>query len=738
MIPLPLHQRGKLLAVLPAVCLTSCLLPLVGVMPVGAEAAFVSHAGNISPQGMTSQQGVELTVKVGCDNGTAGVQTTDYITDVQVYYTTNGTNPGGLGGQPQAGSQALALNWENNVPDSGCPTGFAAIWKGKLPPQPNRTQVRYAIETWNRNDSRPEGHIWADSVSYNQGISTLLLRSPNLKPTVFGYYVQDNYLNQASWSPAWAKDAVFYHIFVDRFRDGDTQNNQTPTTPGDKCSGFTPKGYCTFASSGRNGGDLQGIIDALDYLKGLGITALWLSPIYKSDKYHGYDVLDYQVVEPFFGDNQKLETLVNAAHSKGIRIILDFVPNHTSDRNAFFQDAKAQCQNSSSFFYYIFKQCPNSYVTFGNADSQPKINLQFEPAREYMLGNVSKWLSDDFNGDGQKLNPGPDGFRGIDGYRMDYAQGADPCKERGCDGAELFSTSQSFWRLYRAVVKSRNPESFTFAENTFGMSYAAYNDYAAELDGTLDFALRDALANAFVGEGSPGSNLAGANIDDLNTALLAHELNFAPGFIPVTFLSNHDQFRFYFKTGNNARVTMMAAAIQFTLKGAPIIYYGEEVGISQDSDGNFEPTRKRMIWKAEQRLPADSGWTGQPNQDLLDFYKALIQVRKDYQALRSGFYSSLWRNNDQDTLAYGRYLPTANPSNRSQDSVIVALNLSSQSRNLTLPNQGGNGTNLATDLHLPDGSLLVDRIGGETYQVQGGKINLSLKGQQVAILVKKP
>lgn len=741
MIPPHSHRLAKLLATVSAFCLTSFFLPLV-VKPVAAEAIFVSHAGNITPKTMTSKQGVELTAKVGCDNGISGVQVDDYITDMQVYYTTSGKNPGGFGGQPQSGSLALPMNWNNNVQDSGCPTGFAAVWKGKLPPQSDHTKVRYVIETWNRNDSRPVGHIWADSVSYNQGISTLLLRSSTtLQPTVFGYYIQDDYPTQASpevsWSPAWAKAAVFYHIFVDRFRDGDTSNNKTPTKPGDTCKGFTPKGYCTFDSSERNGGDLQGIIDALNYLQGLGVNALWISPIYKSDKYHGYDVLDYQVVEPFFGDNQKLEELVNAAHDKGIHIILDFVPNHTSDKNPLFKDAETKCSKSSFFNYYIFKNCPKNYVEFGNAASQPKINLQFEPAREFMLGNVSKWLSNDFNGDGQKLKPGPEGFLGIDGYRMDYAQGADPCKENGCNGGEPYFTNQSFWRLYRSVVKSRNPESFTFAENTFGADYQAYDDYAPELDGTLDFALRDALFNAFVGGDSPGSNLGGNNIDDLDASLLAHELNFVPGFIPVTFLSNHDQYRFYYKTGNNTQVTEMAAAIQFTLKGAPIIYYGEEVGVSQDSGGPFEPTRKRMIWKVDNKLPADSGWTGEQNEGLFSFYKNLIQLRKDYRALRSGNYSSLWRNNDQDTLAYGRYLPNANPINRSDDSVIVAMNLNPNAQNLIIPNQLGSGTSLSVDLHFPDGTTLLDKIGGGTYAVQGGKINLKLNSQQVVILVRK-
>jgi cyclomaltodextrinase / maltogenic alpha-amylase / neopullulanase len=737
--------QNKFFATGVAVCLTSFFSTLP-TSPARAEAIFVSHAGNINPQSITSQQEIEITIKVGCDNGQSGVQDDDFITDAEIYYTKNGTNPSGFGGVAQRGSFVVPMKWIKNDQDSGCPTGSAAHWQGKIPKQPNHTVVKYIIETFNRKDTRPVGHIWADSVSYNRGVSTLLLRSSSptvttLPPTVFGYYVQDDYPTpenpKDSWTPAWAKEAIFYHIFVDRFRDGDTSNNKSQTTPGDDCQGFTPKGYCTFDIKRRNGGDLQGIIDALDYLQGLGINALWISPIYKSDKYHGYDVLDYQSVEPSFGNNQKLEELVNSAHAKGIHVVLDFVPNHTSNKNSLFKGAQSNCLTSPFVNFYIFSKCPTAYIEFGNAPSQPKINLQFESAREFMLGNVSKWLGDDFNNDGTKLNPGSEGFLGIDGYRMDYAQGADPCKDDGCNGGEPFTTNQSFWRLYRSVVKSLNPQSFTFAENTFGSNFQAYDDYAPELDGTLDFALRDALFNAFIGGGSPGSNLNGNNIDDLNSALLAHELNFVPGFIPVTFLSNHDQYRFYFKTGNNASVTKMAAAIQFTLKGAPIIYYGEEVGVSQDTSGDFEPTRKRMVWEADSKLPSDSGWIGGQNKDLFNFYKNLINLRKNYRAVRNGLYSSLWRNNDQDTLAYARYLLNADAMNPSDDSVIVAMNLNPNVQNLSIPNQVGNGTSLSADLHLPNGTVLQDRISGDTFTVQGGKINLNLNSQQLVILAKK-
>lgn len=712
------------------------VLPCVLSNSVQAAATFVKHAGKISPQNIEANQEVELTVSVGCDNGREGVQDDDSITDMRVYYTTDGTNPGVFRGQPNPSSQVIALKWHQNQEDRGCPTGSKAIWKGKIPGQPERTQVRYIIETWNRNDSSSKGRVWADSISYDGGNSTLLITSPNHRPTIFGYYVQNDY-SQETWSPAWAKDAVIYHIFVDRFRDGDVSNNNSQTTPGDGCLARNAKEYCVFSEDKRNGGDLQGIIDALDYLSELGITALWLSPVFKSDKYHGYNVIDYQTVEPFFGDNQKLEELVNAAHARGIRIILDFVPNHTGDRHPNFRDAQKDCQKSPFFWFYIFKNCPNDYLSFFGVKNQPKLNLQYQPARDYILSNVLKWLSNDFNGDGRKLEPNSDGFRGIDGYRMDYAQGADPCNKPSCH-SELFQTEQSFWRLYRAVVKRRYANSFTFAENTFDKDYQAYNEYAPELDGTLDFALSQALFEAFVGSGTPGSNLSGNNIDRLNEALLAHELNFAPGFIPVTFLSNHDQYRFYYKTGNNPRVTQMAAAIQFTLKGTPVIYYGEEIGITQDRDGVFEPTRKRMIWKADSKLPPESGWTGSlPEPSLRDFYTKLIQIRRNYPALRSGFYTSLWRSNDEDTLAYGRYLPNGNPNNPKDNSVIVALNLNSQSRSLSIPNQSGNGTSLNQDLRLSDGTILEDRLTGKTYSVQNGRVDLILEGQQVVILTKK-
>jgi cyclomaltodextrinase len=261
------------------------------VTEIHAFAAWASHAGNVFPHGPSSRDEVQVWVEVGCDDGNDGVQIADWVTNVSLYYRTGSQQPDGFNGTASAGSTAVALNWDHKEQNNGCPSGWASWWKGLIPPQKDGAQVRYVIESWHDQDPDPQHHHYADSVSFNQGVSTLMLGRG--EATVFGYLVDDRY-QKGNWSPEWARDAIFYQVFVDRFFDGSKNNNGS-------CPQRQPDGYCVKEIGSWNGGDLQGVIDKLGYLKDLGVNAIWLSPVFKTPEgpgdYHGYHVVDPQMVD---------------------------------------------------------------------------------------------------------------------------------------------------------------------------------------------------------------------------------------------------------------------------------------------------------------------------------------------------------------------------------------------------------------------------------------------------------
>jgi glycosidase len=405
--------------------------------------------------------------------------------------------------------------------------------------------------------------------------------------------------------PKWARNAVIYHIFLDRFYPGDGVPWKKPTN----LSGFF-------------GGTLRGAIQKLDYVQSLGCNAIWLSPLFASPSHHGYDATDYYTVEPRFGTNAELVELINEAHRRDIRIILDFVANHWSNQHRTFQTAQRD-PDSEYRAWYTWQRWPDEYTSFFGVKGMPQLNLKHKPASDYLLACAQHWLR-----------------KGVDGYRLDYAPGP----------------PRTFWADFRRACKSVKPDVFLFGEVVSHSEVIA--SYVPQFDGCLDFLLADALRRTFV--------LGTSTLLEFEAFLAAHETYFSADFSLPAFLDNHDMTRILYLAGEDKAKVKLAALVLFTLSAPPVIYNGTEVGVSQRNPlGRFE----------EARLPMP--WEDGADKDLLNYFRQLGVLRKQFSMLTSNWRKVVHLDVQKGTYAYLRTSGT--------DSILIALNTSRCSQTIDVP-----------------------------------------------------
>ncbi len=453
-----------------------------------------------------------------------------------------------------------------------------------MPPQPNGTILNYHIggrvagsDTW----------IFADNQARTKATAT------EFSIPIDAYEM-----------PEWARAAVIYHIFLDRFYPGTGVPWKKPTN----LSGFF-------------GGTLRGAIQKLDYIQSLGCNALWLSPLFASPSHHGYDATDYDTVEPRLGTNAELHELIDEAHRREMRIIMDFVANHWSNEHPTFQEAQ---RNTDSEYreWYTWQRWPDEYASFFGVKGMPQLNLKHKPARDALLACAQRWLR-----------------AGIDGYRLDYAPGP----------------PHTFWAEFRHACKSVNPNAFLFGEVVSHSEVVA--SYLPHFDGCLDFLLADALRKTFA--------LETWTLGEFEAFLAAHEHYFPEGFALPAFLDNHDMTRILYLAKEDKAKVKLAALVLFTLPGAPILYNGTEVGLSQRNPlGRFEEARLPTPWGEEQ------------DKNLLAYFQRLGELRNQFPELASNKREVVHLNIGTGTYAYRR------------GQVLVALNTSRVPRtlNVTAPN----------------------------------------------------
>ena len=381
----------------------------------------------------------------------------------------------------------------------------------------------------------------------------------------------------------WLKNNVIYHILIDRF------------------AGFKSNKY--FDKPIFIGGKLRGIIEKLQYLSELGVDTIWISPFYKTNVYHGYHITDFFQVEPNFGTIDDLKELIELVHKNNMRIITDFVPNHCSKEHPYFNDAQNN-KNSEFKNWFYFTKWPKEYLCFLSIKDLPKINLENNDVKSYIINAAKYWLS-----------------LGIDGYRLDHVIGP----------------SHNFWYKFKTEIKKQFPQAVLIGEawmkgikyndlKTINIKHKSFKwlsgasadnllkEYYNEFDGVLDFKLQELLMDFIAKE-----NLSEKNF---YKKIKSHYKKFNKNYFLPTFLDNHDMNRFLFECKNNKEKLKKAAKIQFSISQPAIIYYGTEIGMTQNKSIWNIPNHGDLY--ARQPMNWDK-----PDYELLNFYKILIKEKKE-------------------------------------------------------------------------------------------------------------
>jgi alpha-amylase len=412
----------------------------------------------------------------------------------------------------------------------------------------------------------------------------------------------------------WWNETVFYEIFVRSFFDSD----------------------------GDGIGDLQGITQKLDYLndgdpttsQDLGITGIWLMPINPSPSYHGYDVTDYYAINPDYGSLEDFEVLLDAAHQRGIKVIIDLVLNHTSLQHPWFQSASTDPDSPYRDYYILVDQPPSFDSPWGTdvwhlaetgsyyglfGASMPDLNYRNPEVTAEMQAVIRFWLAE----------------VGVDGFRLDAAK---HLIEEGSN-QENTPATHAWWEGFNDFYTSINPQAFTVGE--------AWSNTAEVVKYTGDefnIAFEFDTAAAIINSARDETNLS------IRQAQQNLQANF-PALQYATFLTNHDQGRVMSVLGNKVGEAKSAASLLLTGPGVPFIFYGEEIG--QNGRKPDENIRSPMQWSGEANAgftTADLAW--RPPQDdydqrnvaaqdgdpdsLLNYYRALIRTRNENPALQVG------------------------------------------------------------------------------------------------------
>lgn len=431
-------------------------------------------------------------------------------------------------------------------------------------------------------------------------------------------------------SNSWYSKAVFYEVFVRSFQD----------------------------SNGDGKGDLKGLLSRLDYLndgdpnttQDLGVDALWLMPIFESPSYHGYDVVDYERIEPDYGTLEDFELLCAEAHKRGMRVILDFVINHSGVGHPWFAES-ASSPTSPKRGWYVWKdQDPGwkqPWSPFSNSptwhrrngayyygvfwDGMPDLNLQNAELRAEVKRLASLWLS-----------------RGVDGFRLDAAR---YLIETGAGSGQADTPeTHAFWKEFSAHVRQVKPDAVLVGENwsTTPIVATYYGATAAvpggdELPLNFNFGISEQIL----------AGLNGNNAAPIAAKLAEMARVYPAGVSDAPFLTNHDMVRVATQLGGNSGKVANAAALLLTLPGAPFLYYGEELGLTNGGENNDESKRTPMPWDGTAGggfttgtpwYSFSGGYTSGRNVaaqenaagSLLSRYRALIRARHASEAMSRG------------------------------------------------------------------------------------------------------
>ena len=465
------------------------------------------------------------------------------------------------------------------------------------------------------------------------------------------------YINEADLFvvPDWVKEGIIYEIFPERFANGNAKNDP------DKVEkwGGKPKPDNFF------GGDLEGIINRLSYLTELGINVIYMTPIFEAPTNHKYDTADYYKIDPHFGDLDTVKKLVKESHKRGIKVIFDAVFNHCGYNFFAFQDVikKGEKSKYMDWFYIhdlpiVTKPHPN-YETFANdVWTMPKLKTSNPEVKEYLLDVARYWVEE----------------AGIDGWRLDVSNEVD----------------HDFWREFRKVVRKANSDILIIGEIWHDASPWLEGD---QYDSVMNYLFRDAVID-FIAKKSIGVSTFDARLTKARMKY-KDQVNYAM----FNLIDSHDTERFLTSADNNIDRLKLAALLQMTYPGMPMVYYGTEIGMSGFNDPDC---RKTMVWEKKEQ-----------DEELLAYYKKLISVRKSFQALTRGDYKSLIVDEIRQIYGFTRVYQ--------EEKAVVIIN--------SLP------VKQSIEVNLPSKATeVLELISNKKYTVTDDKVNLNIDGESGIIL----
>ena len=565
-------------------------------------------------------------------------------------------------------------------------------------------------------------------------------------------------------TPEWAKGAVMYQIFVDRFYNGDKSNDVL-----DDEYNYIGEHVCQVKDWNKYpaqmgirefyGGDLQGVLDKLDYLQDLGVEVIYFNPLFVSPSNHKYDIQDYDYIDPHFGkivedegellrpgdndnthatryinrvtrksnleaSNEFFAKVVQEIHARGMKVIIDGVFNHCGsfnkwmDKEHIYRDSTDEYEPGAyekyespyhNFFKFFSNQWPdnNSYDGWWGHDTLPKLNYEgSKELEEYILSIGRKWVSAPYNVDGWRLDVAADL-----GYSPEY--------------------NHYFWKRFREEVKKANPDAVILAEH-YGDPYSWLQ--GDEWDTVMNY---DAFMEPITWFLTGMEKHSDEKRDDLRGdsysffASMRHHMSRFQGnslLVAMNELSNHDHSRFMTRTnGNVGRVASVgpqaaemytnkgimkeAVIMQMTWPGAPTIYYGDEAGVCGWTDPD---NRRTYPW-------------GREDMELIEFHRDAIRIHKNNIALRKGSFKALL--GEYNIIAYGRFL---------NDNILaIAINNNDSEREIHIP---------VWQLGVRDNSIMESlmvssrdtyNVGKVVYVVVNGEIIVRLPGFSAAIYRKR-
>lgn len=444
--------------------------------------------------------------------------------------------------------------------------------------------------------------------------------------------------------PSWYKEGIMYNIFVDRFNNGN--RNKKPSNP--KKNSFIYSNWSDTPmyikdTNGEiirwdfHGGNLRGIIDKLPYLSKIGVSIIYLSPIFESSSNHKYTTGDYKTIDPMFGDEEILKELIEKAKKRGINIILDGVFSHTGADSKYFNKfgnydelGAYQSKDSKYSSWYTFNEFPNDYKCWWGIKDLPNVNELDKNYMDYIIYDedsvINKWTS-----------------MGIKGWRLDVAD-------------EL---PTKFIKELRKELKKIDSESVLVGEvwedASNKISYNERRNYFVgdQLDSVMGYPFRENIVSFLKG------NITSRQ---LNNKFMTIKENYPKESFKanLNLISSHDVTRIKTELNYDEAKIRLAVATQMTFEGVPYIYYGDEAGLCGGTDPD---NRKTYPWKNE-------------DEDMIEFYKESINTRKKYNVLTNGD-TEFIDTNDDDVFGYIRF-------NDNNEKILILINRSLENKKISI------------------------------------------------------